>query len=406
MNQAEKETREAVDRLLMEQGAYAPVELLLAEGRLLYADYETWRSGSGDNLEHALFGDPGQSREMMRQAADYARALGLSAETLNYETWAEESCDGLHFSVEREVDSLFCTGYRKKEDMPQMDLFMDTPGVVLSNGIVRALIGRNTGEAVRLLDRLFQTDPGNARLGGLERLTESATTMDSPVQEVGVVLRELNNELRPLAQELLGAEARQFMTPLWRRLMQALEPVAFNPEHPELHRSYAAQEAEDWVQVRNSVEAEPGWETQPLLLRRHARACGRLHLEPEAVSSWFRLCWRFPQQADYINDEAEREWQRYWQTFLELDPELPNRDFPAWTLIHQPGLARRLADTNGLSGPDVPEDFRVTIELVRHGSDSLINVEQIEQRKLLKACNPALFACYLESWAGRNRGKG
>ena len=58
MNQADKETREAVDRLLFEQGTYTPLELLLAEGRLLYADYEAWRDGQCDYLEGLLFGDP------------------------------------------------------------------------------------------------------------------------------------------------------------------------------------------------------------------------------------------------------------------------------------------------------------------------------------------------------------
>lgn len=37
---------QALDRLLLEQGCYTPLELLLAEGRLLYSDYETWRQGN------------------------------------------------------------------------------------------------------------------------------------------------------------------------------------------------------------------------------------------------------------------------------------------------------------------------------------------------------------------------
>ena len=61
MNPADKETREAVDRLLFEQGTYTPLELLLAEGRLMYADYEAWRGGQCDYLEALLFGDPEQS---------------------------------------------------------------------------------------------------------------------------------------------------------------------------------------------------------------------------------------------------------------------------------------------------------------------------------------------------------
>ncbi len=41
----DKFIQQAVDRLLLEQGVYTPLELLLAEGRLLFADYEAWRAG-------------------------------------------------------------------------------------------------------------------------------------------------------------------------------------------------------------------------------------------------------------------------------------------------------------------------------------------------------------------------
>ena len=55
------EVHNAVDRLLLEQGEYSPLEYLLSEGRLLYSDYERWRGGELGYLDEALFGDPLQA---------------------------------------------------------------------------------------------------------------------------------------------------------------------------------------------------------------------------------------------------------------------------------------------------------------------------------------------------------
>jgi hypothetical protein len=396
MNQADKETREAVDRLLFEQGVYTPLELLLAEGRLLYADYEAWRGGQYDYLEDRLFGDPEQSYDLMERAEAYASALGLAAETQHYVSWGAQQGHSLRFSSASAPDRCFHTGYRKGEDALQLDLLMDTAGVTLANGIIRALVQRDEVEARRLLDRLFEIDPGHRQLGGLERLV--AASPESPVEDAGLELQRLQGELCPLAEEILGPDARHFLAPQWRRLTRALLEVDFDPDSPELHSSYSSLRAEDWGQVKVSVEAESNWQEQPVLLRRHALACGRLHLDSEALSGWFRLCWRFPDQAAFIGGEAEPEWRRYWQRFLELDPELPNRDFPAWVLIDQPGLANWLASRRCFDDFDVPEDYRATAELVQASSSPLVDASLIDKRKVLQVRNPELFACYLRDF--------
>ena len=396
MNQADKETREAVDRLLFEQGVYTPLELLLAEGRLLYADYETWRSGQCEYLEDLLFGDREQSFDLMKRAEAYAGALGLAAETQRYVSWGVAQGRSLRFSSAGAPDRCFHTGYRKGDDTPQLDLLMDTASVTLANGIIRALVQRDEVEARRLLDRLFEIDPGHRQLGGLERLV--AASPESPVEDAGRELLRLQRELCPLAEEILGPEARHFLAPQWRRLARALLHVDFDPDNPELHSSYPLLRAEDWRQVKASVEAESNWQEQPVLLRRHARACGRLHLDSEALSGWFRLCWHFPDQAAFIGSEAEPDWRRHWQCFLDLDSELPNRDFPAWALIDQPGLARWLATERCFDDLDVPEDYRATAELVQLKPSSLVDSGLLGKRKLLQACNPELFACYLRDF--------
>ncbi len=397
MNQADKETREAVDRLLFEQGTYTPLELLLAEGRLLYADYEAWRGGQCEYLEERLFGDPGQSRDLLQRAEDYAKALGLAPQPQRYVSGGAQPGQCLRFSAASAPERCFHSGYSKDDAALQLDLLMDSAGVTLANGIIRALIQQDGVEARRLLERLFENDPGHHQLGGLERLV-MAGSMASPVEDALLELTGLQQELCPLAEEILGPGARHFLAPQWQRLTQALLGVGFDPHHPELHSSYSALRAEDWGQVKASVEAISGWEKQPVLLRRHARACGRLHQDSEAVSDWFRLCWRFPDQARCIGDEGESQWRHSWGRFLELDPELPNRDFPAWVLIDQPGLARWLATGRCLDGVDVPEDYRATVELVQEKPSALVDTALMEQRKLLQASNPELFTCYLRDF--------
>ncbi|MCU7904398.1 MAG: hypothetical protein KZQ76_00850 [Candidatus Thiodiazotropha sp. (ex Epidulcina cf. delphinae)] len=394
MNQSERRIREVVDRLLFEQGVYLPLELLLVEGRLLYADYEAWREGQCDYLEDLLFGDPEQSHEMMQQAEAYARALGLTPEPQRYLSWGAGQGKGLRFSPMSGPHNCFQTGYRKGDDAPQMDLLMESPGVILANGITQALLQRDEAEAGRLLERLIEVDPGHHQLGGFEHLVASVNR-GAPVDDIAGELHYLQQELRPLAEEILGASARHFLAPQWQRLSQALAQVAFDPRKPELHGSYTLLQAEDWRQVKASVEAASRWREQPLLLRRYACACGRLHLDMQALTGWFLLCWRFPEQATPIGSEAEPEWQRSWRRFLELDPELPDSDFPAWLLIDHPGLARRLATERCFDDIDLPEEFQVVAELVQAAATKRVDADVMTLRKRLQQCNPGLFAYYL-----------
>jgi hypothetical protein len=122
------------------------------------------------------------------------------------------------------------------------------------------------------------------------------------------------------------------------------------------------------------------------------------NLQTLSETTQFRLCWRFPDEAVNIGNEAEPQWRRYWQHFLELDPELPSRDFPAWVLIDQPGLARWLAAERCLVGLDVPEDDRATAGLVQAKFSPLIDASLMDKRKLLQVSNPELFACYLRDF--------
>jgi hypothetical protein len=395
--EVEKNVRQATDRLLLEQGVYIPLELLLAEGRLLYADYEAWRTGERGYLDACLFGDPEQSRAFLEQGAAYAADLGLKAEYFTYSRWGGGSdSEKLRFSPDSIFDRLFHTGYRKPIDAPQLDLFMDATGVTLVNGVTGALKERNYAEARRLLERLFDVDPGNGQLGDLELLVGATESLHLPVEDASADLDHLEQELAPLAGDKLGPGCRDFLAPFWQRLLKALQDEPFDPDHPKLHASYPAIQLEDWNLVKRSIASGRDWNREPLLLRRFARACGRLQQNELAVSCWFRLCWHFPNQADAIGREAESIWRSRWQRFMGLEPELDSKDFPAWSLLEQPGFVPRPVDKACMTCKEAPEDYLVTADLVMAGAAAIPAVDLIEQRRRLKDLNPNLFTHYLD----------
>src|SRR4051812_5097730 len=76
-----------VDRQLLEQGAFTPLELLLDSGRLLYSDYERWRRREIDYLDTVLMGNPQRIQTQIEQAVGYARAIGLVEEHQEFYPW-------------------------------------------------------------------------------------------------------------------------------------------------------------------------------------------------------------------------------------------------------------------------------------------------------------------------------
>ena len=139
------------------------------------------------------------------------------------------------------------------------------------------------------------------------------------------------------------------------------------------------------------VESEPDWQRQPYLLRRHARACGRLRRDTEALWSWFQLCWGWPDQADAFGREAEPAWRRDWPAFLDLQPALGWSEFPAWMALHHPALARALPEAEV---PAAGAGFRQVRDLLRLPADRL-DQDLIARRAALKRTHPDLFHHYL-----------
>jgi hypothetical protein len=265
-----------VDRLLLDQGEYQPLEYLLQEGRLSYTDYEAWRSGQLEYLDEALFGDPEHIGQQLAEAEDYLQRRGWEVEPGRYKAWhgarSPSRSQVLRFSADRMLNDCFHRHYRKPQDQPQLDLFTDSPATSLANGIAGALADRNPKEARRLLARLCDVAPDHVRLGEFERLTEAAERLDAPVDDISTEFQYLQATLTPLADSLLGQASRNLLIPLWQRLSVVLQDRPYRADESELHLSYTAAEAQDWIDARRAVEREPDWQSDPVL---HGHASGR-----------------------------------------------------------------------------------------------------------------------------------
>jgi hypothetical protein len=252
----------------------------------------------------------------------------------------------------------------------------------------------------RLLERLHELAPDHVRLGELERLTEAAEDLDAPVADVDAELDRLQETLVPLADSLLGPTARHLLIPLWRRLSQALQDEPYRAAAPEHHLSHAAAQALDWAGVRQAVEREPQWQSEPVLLLRHARACDQQREFTAALPSWFALCWRFPEQAEVLAGSANHELCERWEAFQDLEPALPVASFPAWLLLSRPGLCRVLRDPN--AGPVPCPDSYLTLYRLRCEqvpADAASGSEALTLRARLKQQDPVLFEHFLRALA-------
>ncbi len=387
-----------VDALLLEQGAFTPLEFLFATGRLRPADYAAWRRREIRVLDEALMGSRESIRAELEQSAAHARALGLQEEHQELGVPAPGAVGAAPpLSDDPRLAALLACRYVPAQSGPQMDLFFHNPVVALTTGLAAALADGTAPEAARLLDALYAKEPNHPDLAAFDRLLESLERMHRPVRDAGELL-EFITAITPSAHRLLGARARELLRPQWRRLAEAVRAQPYSPQEPQLHASYAWTQAQDWDEVRASVLSEPEWWRHAALGVRLVLSSLRQRHRTEGLAAWFQLCWQAPREAD-VAIEMLRNSQLHalWQRFLEADIETLNTDdFPAWLLLHEPALARHLPVDLPLGSSPAENHYRLVHRWLAARAAG-VEAEDLALRKQLKALQPALFACLLRS---------
>ena len=422
-----------VDAQLLEQGAFAPLELLFNSGRLLYSDYESWRRREIELLDGALMGNPDKIKAEIEQAVSYARRIKLVEQAQEFHAWHQgtptndaSSDRPLRISMDPQLQRLLGSRYVRAQSVPQMDLFFDNPVVALTNGIVQALTTRNLASAQRQLDQLYTQAPTHADLAAFDQLLAALGHLGHPVEEPRQELAFLL-EATPTARRLLGAQSRDLLSPLWAQLGDAVRGAAFDAQEPTLHRSFALSQAQDWVGVSDCVLSEPGWQQHAALCLRLAESAFNRRQRVAALAAWCQVCWRAPTEASQaVGKLRQPELTALWQRFLDEESEdaegatraapaarpaagsvapaagpaaaptaLTESDFPAWLLLREPGLALPLAEDLA-TGTPADESYRCVHRWI-HARRARKADEELALRKTLQAAHPALFRVLKQS---------
>lgn len=364
------EVQAAVQQLVVEQGEYAPLELLLATNRLGYEDYRAWRECRLETLDAVLTDGRRRIRAWLEGAQSWAEALGLAPEPAVHHGWEEHSGTALVASVDPPLNALLSTRCRHAREHAQLDLFIDSAQTAAVNALLDALAARDAGKAREALARLVRTDRDHGQRFHACALIASLEAPAPADPERGLEqLERMEREWVPAASALLDARRRDFLAPLWRDIGRALDPAPFDPDHPERHASRAHREGLDWERLKRSVLAVPGYENEPALLVQLAEACWRLHDRVKAIGSWFALCHLAPEAFERLVEAADfPDWalRSAWRVALEQDLEYAMAPawFPAWMLIEEPGLAAGLAPRHRDDAPS--RAFDAVMALLAH----------------------------------------
>jgi len=377
-----------VDVILFEQGKFSVLNWLLREGYLDYKDYQNWRNGENPYLEdHFKSTSPAiiADLEIVRR---YARKLKLESFCHSYTSVTNQI---LHFCRSPAHEIIFTTDYEPARDRLQMDLFFDSAPACTANDLIKAIIDKRGDDVLRLMSQLKSLAPEKHKrfddlLAFEDELILSRKSSDRKI-------KLLLQSVMPLAFEVLGQFANDFLTPLWKMLSVEVSDRYFDAESPEDHLSFTAFKGFQWQQVLSSINREANWIKQPVLLFRYGEACFKLNSELEGLENWFRLFLVFPEVAEsLIESSCNRLLLEDWHHFNELEPELEPVFFPAWVLLKKPALAKN-AFTIDFAGVG-NTSLQLICGLAGTKKNGL-NETIIKLRARLQKENPKLFVHYM-----------
>ena len=387
--------------LLVDRQEYSPVDLLKAEGQLSEELYRAWRRGRLPSLDEA-FEDAGRIKALLRSASSFAEALGLVSERVAHHGLDDYSEHQLTASMDPLLNEMLGHRYRPA-DSDQPDLFLDGGKTAGVNALLSALVARDASLARDELRRVSALIPDYKYLTHAETLISAleAPPPGSLVQGFES-LERMERDWLPAAREFLaGTRGSDFLAPLWLDIGHALEPAGFNPEYPDRHASFAFEQARDWQRLKQSVLAVPGFRMQPVLLARLARAESRLADRTQALKYWFAMCLLAPDEFGKLVESSKFEESgvaRAWQLAMtegDGDEELSAEWFPAWMLVHEPGLARALCGMAGHSQPEMAFNLVRSLRLMPREKHGQVDERSVLLRRELQQIHPGLLRSYL-----------
>lgn len=382
-----------IEQQLSQQGRFSLIDWLLSDNLLFYADYEAWRYGQQEHLDTSLQLNNQQFDELINDSEKHCQALGLVTEPQALYRWDSAQPILLKASQETHTDLHLTQQWLRPQDLPQLDLFLDNSAQVAENAFLEALGSRQFDSAQPLLQKLSQLNPACSRLGGYQDLTHYGVHMLSnqaiTAEALDAELQGLIQEVRPLALDMLGARARDYLSFAWRRLTHNLQEMPFNPQQAERHDSFTLLQIPDYPAVINGFIADPSLYQHPILLERLATSYTALHQDENALLTW---CLMMEQDSDYTETALEQykthKIHSLWLDYWDIDDTWPIQHFPAFILARKPALLHRLGNFPPLQQP-ASQAMAALLQKRLTGTD------EIAARQELQTQSPALLRFYL-----------
>ena len=398
-----------IDNQLSETGQFSLPEWLLDQNLLPYARYEAWRYGELNSLTEALGWDKEQLQQLLKAAASGCGKLKLQAEPLDYFAWTTEQ-KPLKLSADISEANALASVWRRPEDMPQMDLFMDNSAVVGENTLQLNLAARQFNKAQQSLKKLTDLNPRNAKLGAYQDLLNYGLHMEASPnidwQDYPAELDGLLREVAPLAKETLKALSRDYLANGWRRLAGNSPGVIDANSSWQLSPAFALSQIPDWSAVLMELKKNASTYQHPELLCLLANGYFYSDEPQLGYFVWGQIAERFPEFAETAIGKHELAKKHVlltetWDAFLAFDEHWPSQWFLGYLLIARPGLVHLMDQLpQTVSDPIKSSVNQTVLQLVQA---KIRDEDQKLLRAQLKSAAPSLLKFFMNKrdWYAR-----
>ena len=383
-----------IEHAVSQYGNFSVLDWLLQENYLPYHQYEAWRQGKTKHLD-AQLKTIADIEQLTSTSEQHCRTLGLQPQPRELYSWDVSVKTPLKVSAQRQRSEGLTQQWLRPQDLPQLDLFMDSSAVVAENHLLEALGARDFSRADRQIQLLAELNPQHQRLGSYQDLINygrHTSGLDVEETQLDAEIEGLDTEVVPLAKEILKHHARDYLSLAWRRLIGAVGDCKFDPQSPKRHRSYLLMQIPDWEGLHQTLDGDAQLFEQPELLLRLA-----LCHEARKDLALTQMCWlalldMAPDFAEtQIEKRASKTMWTLWQDFWEVCEEGPGEFFPCFVLIKNPGLVHYLTPFPSFKSPFVSAVIQA-INTKLEGGD------EINARKALKSASESLLQLFMHHY--------
>ena len=293
---------------------------------------------------------------------------------------------------------------REPGNSGQLDLFIHSRAVILTNDAINALLAREAAQASACVGRLRAEVPQCGTLNALETLSRALS--EWPLRttrpaEIAAAVEWIEGEVHPAALAAMGSKATDFMRPFWHDLAHEARLHAYDATFPQAFCVGLYLRSGDVLAAATTAESIPDWERNADALHWLAVARYRIDGLDTCLAPLLRFALLAPQHlskavAEIGDPLLQRDWSAFQSTCDWLDPadETAGAWFPAWYLVEHPGVRIGADDATSSPATHAAQTFFAIarlLELERRGYSAVL----ISSRRRLRDLAPEMFGFYM-----------